>query len=155
MAVDVGECEVYFLVVGFKRQQVLEPGDRLNVLACAGQNLGFSKLEGDAFRVQPDGVVVHLLRFSNRAFLQEMLDQPLQFIVVEKLGFTRFHHGFKSLDQRVKLLFFLMSTSLVLHATQSTRQMSEESFRTGGLLNTDPGKMNIGELGPRVTLRPC
>ena len=84
-----------------------------------------------------------------------MLNQPLQFIVVEKLGLARFHHGFKGLDQRVKLLFFLMSTSLVLHATQSTRQMSEESFRTGGLLNMDPGKMNIDELRPRVTLRPC
>ena len=42
LAVDVGEGEVDFLVVGFKRQQVLEPGDCLNVLASACQNLGFS-----------------------------------------------------------------------------------------------------------------
>ena len=84
-----------------------------------------------------------------------MLNQPLQFIVVEKLGFARFHHGFKGLDQRVKLFFFLMSTSLVLHATQSTRQMSEESSRTGGLLNMDRGKMNISDLRRRVTLQPC
>ena len=74
-----------FLVVGFKRQQVLQPWNGLHVLAVARQDLGFAQLQDQTFRVQSAGVVMDLLRFSNRPSFEVVLDQQLQIIMVEEL----------------------------------------------------------------------
>jgi hypothetical protein len=88
----------------------------LDVLACAGEDLGFPELKPQTFGVQAACMVMHLLRFSQGSFLEVMLDEKLEVVVVEEPRLTRLHHGFKSLGQRDNLLLSLMWTSFFVHA---------------------------------------
>ena len=116
LAVDVGQREVNFFVVRLKRKEVLQPRNGLNVFSVACQNLGFSQLQAQTFGVEATGIVMHLLCFADGTALEVMLDEQLQFIVVEEPRFTRFHHGFKSLGQCENLVFSFVWTSFFVHS---------------------------------------
>lgn len=116
LAVDVGQGQVDLLVARLKGKQIFQTRNGLNVLSIARKDLGFSQLQPQTLGVQADGVVMNLLSLSQRTPFEVVLDEHLQVVVVKKLGIPSSHHGFKSLDEREHLLFFLMWASFVLHA---------------------------------------
>ena len=116
LAVDVGEGQVDFLVVGLEGEQVFETWNGLHVLSIAGQDLGLTQLQAQTLGIQTTCKVVDLLRFPHRPAVEVMLDKELEIVVVEELGFARVDHGFKRLGQGLNLFFSLMWTSFVVHS---------------------------------------
>ena len=116
LAVDVRQGEVNLFVLGLERQQVFQPGDGLNVLSVARQNLGFPQLQRQAFREQPTCVAVHVLGLGDGTSLEVVLDQGLEVVVVKEARLTSGEHGLKRLGQRQDLVFFLVWTSFFVHS---------------------------------------